>query len=837
MAARLALPALVLWLLIALTLDRSGVSFARDQGNHYVYGSVLAGYCAFLLLRRRLPGRTPLDVPLATLVAVGALAVAASPYRATSLEAGLTVAALVVVFYALNDCAWLGVDALVRSLLAIVSFLAVTAIVWFGLQYLSDIELKRAVLGELSPGDMVPTWYRPYMFHHANVLAGVLNFALPFALALVIRPGRRVERLFAASVLGVCLLAMLLTNSRGGWLGLAAALPCFLFLNSLAGSRLNSGRVHAWFRAHRTRLGVGAVAAGIFGAAAVALLLVAEPPWLLRATAVPRLELARVAIDMVADRPALGSGPRTFGFFNTSYGDVTSISAHPHNQYLDIAVSSGLLGIVVAAVLVAAAGRMLLDAIPQLDARRRAFAAACAAALVSLLVHGLVETPLHFVGSALLLVVVLVIAARVSGTGAARAWKPSVASRVAILAIVPACLFVWLTSQAAHSHYDRSLTLLEAGRLEAAAGYAERAAVAGSDSIAYQIHAGVLSALLYQQQMESGVAGGISRLNRSVEYLTRATELDPRSYVAYANLAQAQRLLGNEAEAVEAARRAFELTPHDFIPYAAPGDPMIAIAAGTVLEWAGYREEAASAYAVAFHMNPALSQIGFWSQSPERWSLRMRAIELSGMSPCVHGRNAALYGSFGDDLADLARECRAVTVSAEDRAALAVMLERQGRHEEAIGEVLPAASASGSATVQVAFGYVLAGEDPERARKAFLKGGDEGLLFLALTYDVGAARELIQLPPDWPTVSGPVPDALLERLPSDPAHRSWYIYLNYAALLRREQPGVTLIPGEWQDIRSPLASMSEAISAWSDGGDGRESSSLPADPPALQLPP
>jgi glycosyltransferase involved in cell wall biosynthesis len=147
------------------------------------------------------------------------------------------------------------------------------------------------------------------------------------------------------------------------------------------------------------------------------------------------------------------------------------------------------------------------------------------------------------------------------------------------------------------------------------------------------------------------------------------------------------------------------------------------------------------------------------------------------------------------------------------------MLERQGIHEEAIGEVLPAASASGSATVQVALGYVLAGEDPERARKAFLKGGDEGLLFLALTYDVGTARELIQLPPDWPPVSGPVPDALLERLPSDPAHRSWYIYLNYAALLRREQPGVTLIPGEWQDIRSPLAAMSAAIAASLGKGD------------------
>jgi O-antigen ligase/tetratricopeptide (TPR) repeat protein len=808
------LPLFVLWLYLALWFDPAGIGFGRLLAAHYLYGLAIVAYGVSLLLRRRLPRPTPLDLPLVGVLGAGALATALSPYRANVMETAVALAAVAVVFYALHDWELLTAESLIKVLLTVCSVLAVIALGWFVAGYLSDLELRRAVLGELTTGEMLPAWHRPTFFYHANVLAWVINLALPFALAIMLRPASVMERLVVSAAFSLCFLVLVLTNSRGGWLAFAVAVASFIILDRVNCSGLDLNRALAWGRQHKRRVAASLLGVTFVCVLAVSALWVVHPAWLFRETASSRLDIFHVAFEMVSARPLLGFGPNTFGFVQVSYGANTEFVTHPHNQYLYIAASFGLLGLLSAGAFAIAIGRVLIPALSQEDRRHRVLAVACAAGFLSILVHGLVDTPLNFAGSSVLVVVPLVIALRLSGPAPAPALKRSLIPAALVLTIAPACLLFWQSTDSAHSHFDQSIRMVQQGQLAAALESAEQAVDAAPESIAYQVHAGILNALAHQRQLSSGPAAQSDPLVNAIAHLERATELDPRSYLAYANLAQALRLKGDEAGASNAALRALSMVPREPSISYVSRDPTIAAAAGTVLEWSGHSQEAVRAYAVALRMDPSLTQSPFWFESPAREDLRRQAITLSGITPCQWGRNAALYGAYGDDLAALTQACSDAAPGPEDRAALAIMLEAQGLHAEAVDA---ARAASSTAEGHAALGYVMAAADVESARRELLAahfaGDREAILLLSLTYhtSVSPASGLIQ-PASWPPAVQPLPSEVLERLEdSIRTPRSWLSVFAYNGLYRRTSLEVMLIPGEWEELRSPRDVVTKAI--------------------------
>src|SRR6185503_13838063 len=84
---------------------------------HIIVAGLLAAYVGWLVVSRRLPGGTPLDVPVLAFLGVYVLATLNSISWRVSLEPTLQIASAIVIFYALADLPLLTAQSLRRALL------------------------------------------------------------------------------------------------------------------------------------------------------------------------------------------------------------------------------------------------------------------------------------------------------------------------------------------------------------------------------------------------------------------------------------------------------------------------------------------------------------------------------------------------------------------------------------------------------------------------------------------------------------------------------------------------------------------------------------------------
>jgi hypothetical protein len=155
-------------------------------------------------------------------------------------------------------------------------------------------------------------------------LAAYLVVLLPVAYALARVARQRALRMLAMGVVGVGLIALLLTFSRAGWMGFAGA-AAFLF-------------------AVRARRGAGAAAAAIAGGALAVLLLfnAHHNP----SEDYTRLSIWQTAVQIVDRFPLTGVGPfnfsRLYALLRAPDGDPTAF--HAHSLYLTFLVEFGIVG-------------------------------------------------------------------------------------------------------------------------------------------------------------------------------------------------------------------------------------------------------------------------------------------------------------------------------------------------------------------------------------------------------------------------------------------------------------------------------------------------------------
>ncbi len=227
-----------------------------------------------------------------------------------------------------------------------------------------------------------------------NVAGAALAVLLPIGGAGVVwgvrqaRTGRRAVALLSVLPVGAAGLTLILTESRGAWLGLAAGLAAALLgwvvlRRDAAGSRGRRG------------LAIVAVTlSGLLGAAAFAIA-VAQPQmarWLGSVSGASRPELWRDMLALVRDYPLTGSGLGSTLMVDTSYVRLLHVGFiyHAHNLYLQTAIEQGLPGLVsLLAILALAAYRLLLWSEPGV------LALGALAALVALGVNGLVDAGLY----------------------------------------------------------------------------------------------------------------------------------------------------------------------------------------------------------------------------------------------------------------------------------------------------------------------------------------------------------------------------------------------------------------------------------------------------------
>ncbi|MBF2074279.1 MAG: putative bicarbonate transporter, IctB family [Synechococcales cyanobacterium C42_A2020_086] len=355
-----------------------------------------AGYWLLLTLTDEAEtgsGITPIHLLVLLYWGVALLATGLSPVRAAALE-GLIKLTLNLLLFAL--LARLLRSSRLRS--AVITVYLLTALV------VSVAGLRQWFFG----ADALATWVDPestlagttrvYSFlGNPNLLAGYLLPAVNFSAAAVFAWRRWLPKALGVLMWGVNSACLVLTFSRGGWIGFVVASFCMLLL-----------LVH-WFSIHLPRfwriwslplvLGVSAM---IVSAAVI----LVEP---LRDRVLSmfmgredssnnfRINVWMAVIEMIKDRPVLGIGPGNSAF-NRVYpqyqqAGYTALSAY--SIVLEIAVETGLVGLSCFLWLLLVAFNQCWVQLQQLRqlARREGFwLMAATATMLGMLAHGLVDT-------------------------------------------------------------------------------------------------------------------------------------------------------------------------------------------------------------------------------------------------------------------------------------------------------------------------------------------------------------------------------------------------------------------------------------------------------------
>ena len=306
---------------------------------------------------------TGMEAPAALFLLSAAIATWAAYDRPTALLQFYRLLAAAVLFYAVIDSSiptmpghsedsggekrdyaplrWVS-----AGLVAAAAFLA---LYWPAQHDFSAGTAKFAWLNELGSkmGSALPHIPGPSV--HSNVAAGVLALALPFAFFLALELWRMGKRVLAGLIgfMGLIIfIGLLVTGSRGAWLGVLAA----------AGLGLLAAIQRRWF-AGRRQMGWFWGLAVLAGAALLGILSfsggmerllgqIPDPSGALQS----RSELWRQGLPLISDTFFTGAGLMTFFYIYPVYGLFSHLPllAHIHNFSLQIFYSQGILGLVAA---------------------------------------------------------------------------------------------------------------------------------------------------------------------------------------------------------------------------------------------------------------------------------------------------------------------------------------------------------------------------------------------------------------------------------------------------------------------------------------------------------
>lgn len=237
---------------------------------------------------------------------------------------------------------------------------------------------------------------------HPNSTGTFVAMFSPIAVAITVRSWREqqiVRTIFTISALVVMVAALILTTSRGAWLGLIIATGLWvlwLIVGRVSPDlRLSQTIVFTVLVATMLVLGVVTIALVPSGAEILADNLPGPP------VVSSRLELIRGAVALVGDFPFTGGGLGAFpGLFSQYFRVVPSfLLGHSHNLILDVSVEQGIVG--AAAFLVVMAGSLvtMFLALSKISHEHSLLLGAALVGLVAALVHGLVDDVLYGLAS------------------------------------------------------------------------------------------------------------------------------------------------------------------------------------------------------------------------------------------------------------------------------------------------------------------------------------------------------------------------------------------------------------------------------------------------------
>jgi putative inorganic carbon (hco3(-)) transporter len=178
--------------------------------------------------------------------------------------------------------------------------------------------------------------------YSANIFSMYLGMTLPIVAAVLLGPARHITKLLAGVVTVFGLVATVLTLSRGGWMGMLAAVVVLVVL---------SGRKSSTTRGRRLILSVliallVTLFIGLLTNGAVIRRLTEND----RGAAEARVPLMNGALAIIADHPVTGTGLNNYLFGLRPYDPTRGLARYGglgvvHNSFLLIAAETGLFGL------------------------------------------------------------------------------------------------------------------------------------------------------------------------------------------------------------------------------------------------------------------------------------------------------------------------------------------------------------------------------------------------------------------------------------------------------------------------------------------------------------
>jgi len=593
-------------------------------------GLVGATWLGWAWLRRRSIAFSPVALVYGVYLAAYAVSAALSLDPRRSLNA-----LWLTTLYAL---VWVLVSDLIRKGWSAESFTRMMAVVATGVIGLALWQTVRYELDWLaiSGGEplLPPVILRPNpLLTHANMVAAFLNLISPVVLVGLLTSRSWPRRIVAGLWLLLAWAVILLTSSRGAWLGTAGALPVTVGLWWWAGRREGESplrRLRMALATGRRSVGDGSGLksaqepsqgfsrprfSAIRLAMGMAILLLVAVVGVVAARLLQspthgsgfssRQHFWEAAWEAFVAHPLAGLGPDTFA---TAYLRHISIPPHPlyvraHSQIMHLLAENGLLGLIAGGALLVAVAwagwhHWLAATVPE-----RRLLAGIVGALAATAIHGLFDTPPAVPVNALVIAMLTAILTTqprpVERQRHAAWWRLALTLTLLILLVVGA----W--SQQAYHPYLNGTALANVGNWEAAAPELETAVAHDPGHALYNLASGHAHGVL-------AARGDTDALPVAVARYRVAIGREPGYGLNHANLATLYWQQGDTAAALAAMERATQ---------AAPGEATFWLNLGLYREEMGDLAGAHEAYEQVLTLRPWWAEAYYWRANDFRRSV------------------------------------------------------------------------------------------------------------------------------------------------------------------------------------------------------------------------
>jgi len=252
-------------------------------------------------------------------------------------------------------------------------------------------------------------------YGYPNHFAGFLEMVFLMGLSVAVWSRCRAWiKLLVGYICGMCLLGMLATGSRGGYISITIGLLVFVLLSLVLIGKLGSGRVLGLLLA-------GIVLVGVVG---WGVRQVVSKSWLIQSRAgetltvdVTRMHLWQAAGKQFRLNPVVGTGSGTYLYYGRQFRSpaIHTDPVHVHNDYLELLAEYGILGIVAAAMFLEThlrqgwnsfTRRISQRTSQELNSNSLALTIGALSAAVSCLVHSLLDFNLHIPANVLVAAVI-----------------------------------------------------------------------------------------------------------------------------------------------------------------------------------------------------------------------------------------------------------------------------------------------------------------------------------------------------------------------------------------------------------------------------------------------